>query len=218
VVEPTPVGNSRVPNLRVSNLLVSSLLDRLPMPDSFREWLEDTFEADWREVSRPTAIGWVAFYVAFLLYAAVSHGGFLVIDSANLMVHEAGHLLFSYLGQTPCLWGGTIFQWAVPLMLATYFFTQRQTTAFAFSLFFFFENWLYTATYMADARAMELPLVTVGDPELAEHDWNAIFTSLGVLQHDTMIAGIVRFGGWCGMIGTVAWLVWRAAKAEEVQS
>jgi len=29
---------------------------------------------------------------------------------------------------------------------------------------FFFENWLYTATYMADARAMALPLVTTGDP------------------------------------------------------
>ena len=26
----------------------------------------------------------------------------------------------------------------------------------------FFENWLYTATYMADARTMNLPLVTTG--------------------------------------------------------
>ena len=193
--------------------MLNQLLDRLPIAEAHRVWLTEAFDVGWQEVSRPAAIGWVAFYVVFLIYAAVSHGGFLLIDSANLVVHEAGHLLFSYLGQTPCLWGGTIFQWAVPLLLAVYFFTQRQTTAFAFSLFFFFENWLYTATYMADARAMELPLVTVGDPELAEHDWNAIFRSLGVLDYDTTIAGIVRFGGWCGMIGVVVWLVWRATRA-----
>jgi hypothetical protein len=108
------------------------------------------------------------------------------------------------------LWGGTILQWAVPLLLAAYFFVRRQTTAFAFSLFFFFENWLYTATYMADARAMVLPLVTTGDPDLAEHDWNTIFTSFGVLPYDTTVAAVVRFGGWCGMIATIAWLVWRA--------
>ena len=63
-----------------------------------------------------------------------------------------------------------------------------QTTAFVFYAFFFFENWLYPASYMADARAMQLPQVTVGDPDLAEHDWHVIFTSLGCLQYDTTIA------------------------------
>jgi hypothetical protein len=84
----------------------------------------------------------------------------------------------------------------VPLLLAAYFFHERQTAAFAFCLFFFFENWLYTATYMADARAMVLPLVTTGDPDYVEHDWNAIFTSLGVLRYDTTIAAVVRTLGW----------------------
>jgi len=115
-------------------------------------------------------------------------------------------LLFAWFGQTMCLWGGTILQWLVPLLLAAYFFTQRQTAAFVFCLFFFFENWLYTATYMADARAMALPLVTVGDPEFAEHDWHAIFSSLGVLQYDTRIAASIRFLGWMGMLGSMAWL------------
>jgi hypothetical protein len=86
-----------------------------------------------------------------------------------------------------------------------YFFTQRETTGFVFCLFFFFENWLYTATYMADARAMELPLVTTGDPEFAKHDFNAIFSSLGVLDYDTTIAAVVRTLGWCGMIAVVIW-------------
>lgn len=112
----------------------------------------------------------------------------------------------------------------MPSLLAAYFFVQRKTPAFAFCAFFFFENWLYTATYMADARAMVLPLVTAGgDGDYIEHDWNAIFTSLGMLQYDTTIAGIVRFLGWCGMIGVVVWFVWtgwkeKASEAAELNS
>ena len=164
---------------------------------------------EWRPVSRGAVGAWFLFYFFFLIYAFNAHGGYLVIDTANLVVHEGGHLLFAWFGQTLCLWGGTILQWAVPLMLAAYFFSERQLAAFIFCLFFFFENWLYTATYMADARAMVLPLVTVGDPEFAEHDWHAIFSSLGVLDYDTTIAAVVRVLGWCGMIGCVAWLATR---------
>ncbi len=170
----------------------------------------ELWSAAWEPVSRPAVLGWTAFYVAFLIYAATNASGFLFIDSANLVVHEGGHLLFGWLGQTLGLWGGTILQWAVPLLLAAYFFAQRQTTAFAFSLFFFFENWLYAASYMADARAMALPLVTTGDPDFIEHDWNTIFSSLRLLPYDTTIAGVVRLGGWVGMLGTVGWLLYQA--------
>lgn len=186
------------------------------MPAFLAEWLDgagELWSEDWAPVSRPAGVGWAAFFTAFLLYGATNTSGFLFIDSANLVVHEGGHLLFGWLGQTLGLWGGTILQWAVPFLLAAYFFTQRQTAAFAFCLFFFFENWLYTATYMADARALALPLVTTGDPDFVEHDWNTIFTSLGVLPFDTTIAGVVRLCGWCGMIGTTVWLVWRARTA-----
>lgn len=167
---------------------------------------------DWRPTSRYTVAAWLVFYVGFLSYAFSKHGAFLFIDLANLVVHEGGHLLFGWFGPTLGLWGGTILQWLVPLLLAAYFFSQRQTTAFAFCSFFFFENWLYTATYMADARAMILPLVTAGDSDYVEHDWHTIFSSFGVLQYDTRIAAIVSFLGWLGMLATVAWLVRRSLK------
>jgi hypothetical protein len=174
----------------------------------FDDWAA-FLEIKWQPVPRWAVIAWASFYAFFLVYVFHSHGGFLFIDLANLVVHEGGHLLFGWFGPTLGLWGGTLLQWLVPFLLAAYFFVQRKTSAFAFCTFFFFENWLYTATYMADARAMVLPLVTTGDPDYVEHDWNTIFTSLGVLQYDTTIAGIVRFLGWCGMIGVVVWLVWR---------
>jgi hypothetical protein len=167
---------------------------------------------NWRPVSRPSVAAWLCFYAGFLVYAFTRHGEFLFIDLANLVVHEGGHLLFGWFGSTLGLWGGTFLQWLVPLLLATYFFTHRQTTAFSFCAFFFFENWLYTATYMADARAMALPLVTAGDSEFVEHDWHAIFSSLGVLPYDTKIAAIVSLLGWGGMLATVVWLLRRSLK------
>lgn len=173
--------------------------------DSIVEW--SGAREDWRPISRPAVLAWLVFYILFLIYAFSMHGGFLFIDSANLVVHEGGHMLFGWFGSTLGLWGGTILQWLVPLMLAAYFFRERQPAAFVFCTFFFFENWLYTATYMADARALALPLVTTGDSDYVEHDWNAIFRSIGLLPYDTKIAAIVRLTGWCGMLASGAWLV-----------
>ncbi len=171
------------------------------------EMLEERL-GPWTPLSRVALAGWLIFYAAFLIYAALNRGGFLFIDNANLVVHEGGHLLFRWLGPTLGLWGGTLLQWLVPFLLAAYFFARRQITGFCFCLFMFFENFLYTATYMADARAQALSLVSVGDSD-NPHDWFNIFSSLGVLQHDTQIAAAVRSLGWAGMLGTVAWLCWR---------
>lgn len=176
------------------------------------EYLQSILAQDWRPTSRFSVAAWLVFYAGFLIYAFTRHGAFLFIDLANLVVHEGGHLLFGWFGPTLGLCGGTLLQWLVPLLLAAYFFSQRQTTAFAFCSFFFFENWLYTATYMADARAMLLPLVTAGDSDYVEHDWHTIFSGLGVLQYDTKIAAVVSFLGWVGMLGTVIWLVQRNLK------
>src|SRR5215813_14967177 len=181
------------------------------------EILREMLDQPWRPVPRWVAAAWVSFYAIFLVYAFSKHGEFLFIDLANLIVHEGGHLLFGWFGQALGIWGGTLLQWLVPFLLAAYFFYQRQASAFVFCIFFFFENWLYTATYMADARAMVLPLVTTGDSEFIEHDWNAIFSTLGVLRYDTQIAGFVRMCGWIGMLGCVVWLVFRS-RARQAES
>ncbi len=171
----------------------------------------------WHPVSRTALIGWLIFYALFLLHAATDDDGFLFIDNANLIVHEAGHLLAGWTENVMfTAWGGTLLQWLVPLALAATFFVRRHTTGFVFCLFLFFENFLYTSVYMADARAMNLELVTVGDsdPDFNNHDWNLIFSNLGVLHWDTRIAGAVRMLGWLGMLGTVGWLLWRGLEDE----
>jgi hypothetical protein len=170
--------------------------------------IPDAFGNDWEPISRITTLAWTLFYVVFLVYAASNNGKFLLADYVFLPIHEGGHLLFGWLGETIGVMGGTLLQLFVPFAIAAYFISRRQIPGTAFAAFFFFENFLNIATYMADARRQELPLVTVGNADYVEHDWAFMFGKLGVLDHDTSIAAAVRVFGWLGMMGVVVWLWW----------
>jgi hypothetical protein len=166
-------------------------------------------EQEWEPVPRAALIAWTIFYSLFLYQLVRGSGILLLMDSVFVPVHEGGHLLFRFCGEFVCIAGGTFLQLFVPFALAVYFLFRRQSQGIAFCLFFFFEQFLPVATYMADARAQELPLLTVGDSEYVIHDWNYLFGKLSVLAHDTQIAAAFRMIGWLGMIGVVVWLIWR---------
>ena len=50
----------------------------------------------WTRVSRTGAAIVLTLYFLFLLYAARDRSGFLFLDYANLVIHEAGHYFFSW--------------------------------------------------------------------------------------------------------------------------
>ena len=180
--------------------------------------LLENLDAEWKPVWRWGIYAWLAFYSLFLFQLARGSGFLPMIDLVFIPIHEGGHLLFGYFGHALMVAGGTLLQLAVPMALAACFYFQRQIAGTAFCLFCFFEQFLPIATYMADARAQDLPLLTVGNPEFIEHDWFAMFSSLGVLQHDTQIAAAVRTIGWIGMITVVVWLTWRGLRKQEIRS
>jgi hypothetical protein len=168
--------------------------------------IDDFDLSEWKPVSRGAVTGWLVAYALFLWYAARDTEGFLFLDHANLVFHEAGHMFFSWFGHTIMILGGTLGELLVPLAVVVYFGLKRETAGVAFASFWFFENFLYIGTYMADARAEELPLVGTGDT--VDHDWNLLFSQWGVLMHDRSIGGATRWIGWCGMLATMAWLLW----------
>ena len=159
-------------------------------------------------ISRGALLNWCACYTLFLLYAAANTSGFLFIDHANLIFHELGHALFGWAGYYTQVLGGTIGQLLVPASCTAVFVSRKETAAVAFCAFWTFENLLYVATYMADARASALPLVGSD-----ESDWTILFSHWGVLQQDRAIAAWVRGAGWIGMLGSVGWLVWRHVRS-----
>lgn len=159
----------------------------------------------WLEIDTPSLVaclvGLGILYVAIL---TAKDGFVLILDHANLAFHEAGHVFFGLLGQTAGLYGGTLGQLVFPSTTAIVFWRRRETYGFTFAVFWFFENFLNIARYMADARAQRLPLVGGGD-----HDWTAIFGRWGLLHADTRIATLTKTIGWIGMISITLWLLWR---------
>jgi hypothetical protein len=157
----------------------------------------------WDRVSRYAGISWLLVYSLFLLHAFRDTSGFLFPDLVNLMIHEAGHLFFSW-GSYIMLLGGTLGELLVPLLCGLFFYFHGQTFGFVFSSFWFSENFLYIGTYMKDARADALPLLN-GDIG----DWTILFGQWGLLDADLRIGQFVRSLGWLGMCGTLAWLAYR---------
>ncbi|HLZ11943.1 MAG TPA: hypothetical protein VKP58_05100 [Candidatus Acidoferrum sp.] len=178
------------------------------MPTPF-EYLSSDYLGNWKPVSKLAGISWLVFYALFLLYAALNAPNFLILDFANLAIHEAGHALFSPFGYTLTILGGTLAELIAPFACFSYFFAKRETTGVAFCAFWFFENFLYIGTYMADARALSLPLVGSGD-----HDWQILFTQWNLLLHDVQIGHTTRLLGWLGMLATLAWLAYRTFHAQ----
>src|ERR1700687_83128 len=180
----------------------ASLSERFPFLDALEE--------DWEPVSRAAFYGFLSFYA--LLTGNALFGGHLFqwFDLVFVPIHEGGHLLFRFFGEWIMVVGGTFLQLFVPFVLAVYFAFRRQVPGTAFCAFFFFEQFLPIGVYMADARCQCLEYVTVGDPELAEHDWFYLFSRAGVVEHDIQIGGFFRVVGWIGMLLTVAWFTWRS--------
>ena len=159
----------------------------------------------WAKVNGLNLAGFLLGVAAFLGLLFASERGFIFgLDHANLLFHEAGHPIIGLFSNRLETYGGTIGQLVFPVALAISFWRKGRPLAFAASVIWFFENWLNIARYMADARALELPLVGGGD-----HDWNTIFSRWHILSYDTEIAGVVKFIGWTGMALAVLWVLWR---------
>lgn len=162
-------------------------------------------EAHWKKITAGKLAAFVLGLTAFLALLFVSEPGFIFgLDHANLLFHEAGHPIIGLFNNRLETYGGTLGQLTFPVVLAVSFWRKGEALAFAASVIWFCENWLNIARYMADARALELPLVGGGD-----HDWNTIFARWSVLSYDTDIAGAVRFTAWAGMAFAIFWVGWR---------
>lgn len=167
-------------------------------------------KTSWKSVSKIGLFCGVIAAIAFWIHALTDKDHFLILDYINLPFHEFGHIFFGIFGYKIGIWGGTIAQLLMPSMVLVSFWTRRETSGVTFSIFWIGENLLNISVYIADARSRLLPLVGGG-----EHDWYIILSGIGMLQYDTMIAGIVKALGWIIMIAAIAWFVVRALRAEK---
>lgn len=171
--------------------------------------MQNEVQRTWAPVSALLLAIVLLFFLVFLYGLAADLEIIGVVDDGFLQLHAAGHAIFRVFGANAAVAGGTFLQLCVPFALGAFFFRQRQTFGFAVCMFFFFEQFLRVARYMADAQAQQLPWFTIGRYESSIHDWNYLFTKLGVLSYAPSIAGVVHLLGSLGMVSVTAWLLWR---------
>jgi len=165
------------------------------------------------------------WYVRALLLIVLIYFGFRhlvnpfyssIFGGINLGIHELGHIIFSFGGQFITIAGGTILQLAAPLICAAIFVFQPDYFAVCVCGVWLSTNFYNVATYVGDARAQMLPLVSVGGGD-AIHDWHYIFSRMHILSWDTGIAAFIRFLAFISMWGSIViavWMLWVMAKSE----
>jgi len=135
----------------------------------------------------------------FFFYMVIKRNAWCFLDYANLPFHEFGHILFMPFGETVQFLGGTTSQLMWPCILIVYFLRRKERLSASFCLFWFGENFLNISKYVADARAMVLPLVGGGI-----HDWNFLLGKWGLLRYDHAIARAVFVIGSVFMTVSIA--------------
>lgn len=150
----------------------------------------------------------------FGVLQAIKPSAWTLFSGINLPIHEGGHLLFRIVGgEFLHAAGGTLLQLFAPLAAAAVFYRQRDYFAIAFCLGWWSTNLVGTGVYMADAEAMQLPLVTAeGGGEGIIHDWQYLFSQLGLLSACEAIGWLTRQAGNLAMLaclGLGGWLLVR---------
>ena len=150
--------------------------------------------------------------IVILAWFTLSHlalgAKWVFIDNVNLVLHEAGHHIFSWGGPTLAVLGGTLGQLMWPAAFAAYFWIrQRNRFATVVCIWWFGENLIGVGRYMADAAFEELPLVG-GDI----HDWHFLFGRWGLLSSGQEIGSATRWIGALVMLVSLALLArWTAS-------
>ena len=126
--------------------------------------------------------------------------------------HELGHLVFAFFGEFMAVAGGSLNQLLIPIGAALLLYHHRDYFGVAVAGAWLGSSLFDLATYIGDARSLDLDLVGFGDA--VQHDWAWLLGRLGWLPYDTRIAGLTRAAGVLVLALSLAfgaWLCWRMA-------
>ena len=136
-----------------------------------------------RDIDFKPWIGSLVF-LPICLYFVLTRGEYTLMDSADLIIHEAGHFFFRFFGRFMMFLGGTLMQLILPGILIFYFLVNDYRLGTQASLFWLGHNLINISVYAADARARQLPLL---GGSAVEHDWWTMLGMLGLLEYDQII-------------------------------
>lgn len=143
------------------------------------------------------ALAWIGWrHLADPEYASIFSG-------VTLAFHELGHILFGFFGETLAIAGGSIAQIAVPSVAGILLHRRGDRFGAAVAGAWLSFSLSSLATYVADARAQELPLV--GFTEDPEHDWYHLLARAGLLEQDLVLARVSRVAAFVVLVLSLAY-------------
>jgi hypothetical protein len=130
---------------------------------------------------------WLVSFIILLLggYLVYTRGHYTYLDNFDLIIHEAGHVILQWFGETIYFLGGCIMQIIVPSLLIIFCFYNRLIKSLQFSFALLGQNFINISVYAGDAQTKSLHLF---GPPGAKHDWNFILTKYNILDWDSDIA------------------------------
>ena len=137
------------------------------------------------------------------------------IDNVDLLIHEAGHLLFLPFGQFMHVLMGSGFQILFPAVFVGYFVLQKDFYSASFCLMWVSFNIFTVSVYAGDAVRMQLPLLG-GDN--VEHDWHWILSQLHALQYTDSIANGMFYTGLLVLSFAVVGVLYFSGTGEDASS
>jgi len=134
------------------------------------------------------------------------------IDSVNLLIHEAGHVIFLPFGEFLTIAGGSLMQLIVPSLFVGYFIKTGQKYSAAITMYWLAINFFSVGHYASDAVLMQLPLLG-GDN--SGHDWHNMLLMTGLLNQTKIIAGLIFVLGFACIFAALYFTYRQAAKPEQ---
>ena len=145
----------------------------------------------------------------YFLWCAWDPSQWHLIDGVNLLIHEAGHMVFMPFGHFIMIAGGSMFQVIMPAAFVIYFYWYGKYYQASLVSFWVGESILNVSVYAADSIKMQLPLL--GGPD-SIHDWNYLLTETGLLSSTPLIGGLIRFIGTIVILAGAACAIWVTMK------
>ncbi len=118
-------------------------------------------------------------------YFLSNQGNYTFIDNFDLIIHEPGHLFFSFMGDTLHMLGGTLMQLILPSLLILYCLRAHKIFWTQLSMCFLAQNLINISVYAGDAVTMKLHLF---GPPGAKHDWHYLLMKYNMLDMTEDIA------------------------------
>lgn len=119
---------------------------------------------------------------------------FFLIDNFLLIVHEAGHTFFGFLGSRfITILGGTLFEILLPFLIFIYGWWNYHRFVAQLGLLLTAFAWIESAAYAADALERRMPLI--GNLPKSSHDFYNLFSMHGALDSYMFFAWLMYFIG-----------------------